>query len=120
VRHCGLQKVLAGVAFRTMPLKRIDGVTTVWCVNDCIPPSVKELLERSGPGAAASGIPSTMHKSVTWNAMTLVDPPTETRGIMFNPGSGAPVRMWVCTVCGYVELYAAVITDPKAFGFGNG
>jgi hypothetical protein len=72
------------------------------CVNDA----------QHGP----AGHPTTMIVNEGWNALTIVHPPPDAH---FDPHRGAPVRCFVCTVCGYVELYSGLIVDPKTWSPGG-
>lgn len=83
--------------------------------------------------------PSTMRMATGWNALTVVEPPAMPSSVAaevtdpvtgaaeqsfyepmfgprFVPGSGTPVRIYICEVCGYVELYAGGIVEPKTWG----
>lgn len=109
------------------------------CLNGCVPPNMTkgfDVLTKYPesytlyPGAESVApnlypqqtpkrIQSTMRVSHGWNAVTLVQPPgTGATGPnpMFVPGAGTPVRLYICEVCGYTELYAGGIVDPKTWG----
>jgi hypothetical protein len=51
---------------------------------------------------------STMVKQSMFHALIVVNPPPN---VTFNPGSGMPLRCYVCSVCGYIEMYAAGIAE---------
>lgn len=63
---------------------------------------------------AATGQPTTMQRTASWFAITGVEPPGSGVNNLprFNPGSGIPVRLYICSVCGYVELYAGAVAEP--------
>ena len=107
-----------------MPLvTRPQGLVLV-CLNGCAPPKetrgLQAIVHPLGP-------PSTMRAAQAWYALAVVEPPDEWRqelgrglnvpvGPVFMPGSGTPVRLYVCEVCGYSELYAGGTVDPKTWG----
>jgi hypothetical protein len=93
-----------------MPMvKHQDGLVLV-CVNGC----------SSGTGGATEGVQAmnaseaktTMRVTPGWNALMVA----ESDPIRFSPTMGAPVRLSLCEVCGYVELYAGVVVDKKVWG----
>jgi len=78
---------------------------------------------------------STMRATPGWNALMFAEPgalipvPTEMADAVakaglppprgdphFSTTKAAPVRMFICEVCGYVELYAGIIADKKVWG----
>lgn len=67
------------------------------------------------PNHLMGGAPSTMVQTPGWHALTTVSPPTKEFIASFNPSSGIPVRAYICNICGYTELYAGSISDPKVW-----
>jgi hypothetical protein len=60
----------------------------------------------------ASEDKTTMRVTPGWNALMVA----ESDPVRFSPTMGAPVRLYLCEVCGYVELYAGVVVDKKVWG----
>lgn len=62
-----------------------------------------------------TGQETTMVATQEWNALTQVSPP-QAGEIRFSPNAGIPIRALVCSICGYVELYAGPILEPQTWG----
>jgi hypothetical protein len=91
-----------------MPLTRDNnGTLTLTCINECTP-------EEKSPLSS----PSTMRRSVDWYVLCAVNPIPQSR-FTFNE-AGMPLRIYMCSECGYVEMYAGEVTDPDAWGFQDG
>lgn len=97
-----------------MPISRSDDnqKIVVQCVNQKRHLDDKEFKSQHLL-ARTSMIP--MHD---WNAITHVKPPNvETnQNLVFVPTMGLPVKVFICTICGYVELYAGPVIEPKTWG----
>jgi len=69
----------------------------------------------------APGQPATMLKSTSWNVVPGVAPPANRAplpGAWFVPppaGPSTPVRLYVCSVCGYAEMYAGDVSEPDVW-----
>lgn len=64
-----------------------------------------------------------MSAGPAWHAVTTVVPvPTPGGKVVaqLNPRSLMPVRAYLCSVCGYVELYAGAVAEPAIWGTYNG
>jgi hypothetical protein len=152
VRHCGLQKVVAGVAFRAMPLipTRSGGLALV-CINGCEAPKttkgLADVVEQANTNKTAAdhlnkdarnvipltGIPTTMRAVQGVRgiiAVAYTDTGVSVEGAApnarqwksiqawlkhrqaeFDPSTGTPVLLYVCSVCGYTEMYHADTVD---------
>ncbi len=55
----------------------------------------------------------TMTKVSGWAALVKASPDA------IDPGESLPVSVFVCSICGYLELYAATKTDPETWGEGH-
>jgi hypothetical protein len=84
-----------------MPLVLFNNKWEIRCVN-----------HESHKDAGAT----TMQAAAGWYALTRVTPPP---AVAFNPANGIPVSCSICRVCGYVELYAGSIVDPKTWRPGG-
>lgn len=71
------------------------------------------------PAHAATGKESTMEHPPGWHALMSVTTPTP-GGAPPNVsvGSLVPIKVYACSVCGYIELYAGAITDPNTWRAG--
>ena len=66
---------------------------------------------------AAKAGDTTMVVAADWGSITSVVPPTQLDPFAgLSKPSVLPVRCYVCSVCGYVEMYAGTITDPDTWG----
>jgi|SRR5579863_2207783 len=102
-----------------MPIKRDGDRTVLRCINhDEIPHQGAALQDGT-----------TMRSEGNWQTLVGVTPPTppaaprgtvDPRGPLFGPrinlNRGQPVRCYYCEVCGYIELYAGDILEPKTWG----
>jgi len=93
-----------------MPLEiKPDGQLVLKCIN-----------HGSAVSHTATGQETTMIRmDQQWYVLTLILPPKDGKPPNTQLGSGLPVGCYVCSVCGYVEMYAAAITAPDLWKVGK-
>jgi hypothetical protein len=90
-----------------MPLVMPDGRNVILrCINH-------QTVQSDHEPAMVEG--TTMRAEAEWFSLINVRPPQDNEHARLNPGYGQSVRCYVCAVCGYIELYAAEIVDPKTW-----
>lgn len=68
-------------------------------------------------------IKTTMMPASGWFAITGIVPPDLKNNIKeasFRPNEGMPLKVYVCSVCGYVELYNGMIADKNTWTVNKG
>lgn len=70
------------------------------------------------PSHAATAKESTMEAAPGWHALLSVEPPREA-WTPPNVNTFAPVKLYLCSLCGYVELYAGGVTAPETWRVGK-
>ena len=108
-----------------MPITRdVGGNLEIVCINGCTPEGETRGFDYLIGHAPAN---TTMHAAPGWHALMVAHPPQDAPphqwpgvvppggriGPRFVSTSGAPVRLYICEVCGYTEMYAAVVSDPE-------
>ena len=73
--------------------------------------------EHGHPPGHAQG--TTMQAAPGWHALLSADPPATGQPPNINANSFMPLKIYVCTVCGYVESYAAGVTNPETWRGGR-
>ena len=115
-----------------MPITRDKGGSLdIVCINGCTPPHGDKRGDTKGFDYLTGNAPvgTTMHTTPGWHALMVAHPPQLATtqqppgspppgriGPRFVSTSGAPVQLYICEVCGYVEMYAAVVHDPDVWG----
>jgi hypothetical protein len=110
-----------------VPIKRVGDAWTILCINGCVDHTQPDVTV----GAEVTEV-SSMQMAIGWNALMVAKPPhpgplppivaallSHQRGpfgTRLDPSTAAPVRMYICSVCGYVELYHGPTLYPKAWG----
>jgi hypothetical protein len=116
-----------------MPLQALaKDVSILRCINDCVSTSESVV---TAPDGSLLKHNSTMVGTADWFAFMGFEPrhttnqlvpidaghpaPNPTQFVQapaFNASKAMPVRIFICSVCGYMELYYGPKTDPKTWG----
>lgn len=86
-----------------------DGKYSLRCINKDLPSHQTHAMQTEGKWLTLVGAEPKMQRApgvpVAWTEKPRLD-----------LGRGQPVRTFTCTVCGYVEIYDAMMLDPATWG----
>jgi hypothetical protein len=112
-----------------MPLVDVMGHVVLRCVNDHLVnagvPGSQEiglldapaLRDPDNPGRSKEPPKTTMESLADWGFITTIRSPNPPGAMpIVTMRDGTPIRLYMCRVCGYVEMYVAAIVAPEVWG----